>query len=89
MMTTIGNLIGGGLISAKMAEIKKIQGTIEDELQLRQNSIYMYSPDGDEIESMDTRMMHEYEMFDALYRLICAVGDLERLDEQEAKNGER
>ncbi len=88
MMTTIGNLIGGGLVSAKMTEIKKIQETIEDKLQLWRKSIYRYSLDG-EIESMDTRAMHEYEMFDALYRLICALGDLERLDEQEAKNGER
>ena len=84
MMTTIGNLIGGGLVSAKMAEIKKIQETIEGKLQLWRESIYRYSLDGD-IESMDTRTMHEYEMFDALYRLICAVGDLERLDEQEAE----
>ena len=85
MMTTIGNLIGGGLVSAKMAEIKKIQETIEDKLQLWRKSIYRYSLDGYEIESMDTRMMHEYEMLDALYRLICAVGDLERLDKQEAE----
>ena len=84
-MTTIGNLIGGGLVSVKMAEIKKIQETIEDKLELWRKSIYRYSPDGYEIESMNTRMMHEYEMFDALYRLICAVGDLQRLDEQEAE----
>ena len=58
--------IGGGLISTKLCEVKEIQKEIENRLALLRHS--------------DENSRRQFEMFDALYRLICAVGGMHRLE---------
>ncbi len=75
-----GDFVGfdGGLISTKLDEIKEIQKEIEDRLTLWRHSAFRISMDG-MTGYIDENSRRQFEMFDALYRLICAVGGLHGL----------
>ena len=72
--------IGGGLISTKIGEVKEIQKEIEDRLALWRHASFLISMDG-MTGYIDENSRRQFEMFDALYRLICAVGGLQELKE--------
>jgi hypothetical protein len=72
--------IGGGLISTKLDEVKEIQNEIEDKLELWSHAAFRISMDGMS-GYVDENSRRQYEMFDDLYRLVCAVGGLQKLKE--------
>ena len=74
--------IGGGLISTKLREVKEIQKEIEDMLELWSHASFRISMDG-MTGYIDENSRRQYEMFDALYRLICAVGGLQNLKDED------
>ena len=62
-----------------MDEIKEIQRDIEDMLELLYYAAFLTNSATGCVEYINDKDRLKYEMFTALYRLICAVGGLQEL----------